>query len=828
MYIKLLLALLFSVCTSAAFADLEVTAVGKSNYQIVVPDPSADPQIDFFLQTDAALLQKCIKQASGATLPIVKESALDKAKSSLFVGATKALAKTGVKTDTLKTWEHRILVKGKDIYIFGQDWHSPVKVTYVNDYSFFNLGTMKAITVFLEKFCSTRFLFPGDEGIVSLKQDRITVPANFTYQKIPAVQYCMVTNLTSPYVTANNFFKAPWYGCYGGHSHPVAIPKDKYEKSNPEYFALAKGKRFVHPTHTQYCLSNPEVQKLIYQEVLDHLDKGYEMVQLAQADGFSMCECEDCAKLYGVKSPGEKLWIMHRDMAVKLLKDRPGKKVCIIAYGPTKTPPETFKEFPDNVVIELAPYSKEILNAWKPYTVKGGFVVYLYNWGDYKWEGFTPRLTPEYLAEQAESFTKNNVKGIYCCGFGELMGLEGPEYYMWGKKLDDPTLSADALLKEYYNYCFGPAAELMSTFYGYLYERVKLDIKRGEDNWNDPALLDGTLPAMHDNCRILAMRYPPDALDKLENFLAEAEAKSKGYPPADAIMPLVRIEFDYLKLTAGMVTGFDEYRKSPDDANFYKLLKSIDARNQFISGLPVFPKSDPPRLGMYKSCRIFGITPVSMLKENGRLKAPLFAPFNWDVQWLQENKINPAGRSITATSVNAKNAEPQYLVQKDLYIPKPVIKEKPVLIQCSWDKKNLYVTFLCRNTTQEAIANDEVQVYIAAGGDKKNLLWLPSRARNGATAIHKLTKTSLENSGKGDEYGPYTSKAKASVSVPAKPVENQASVKFTIPFELLGETPSKGAKWAFNAVYQNYIWEYNLSQKTWRNTRDQQGTIVFE
>jgi hypothetical protein len=212
MYVKLFLTLLFSVYMSAAFAELEITAGGKSNYQIVIPDETTDKQIDFFLQTDAALLQKCIRQASGATLPIVKESAIDKTKASLFIGETKALAKTGVKADTLKTWEHRILVKGKDIYIFGQDWHSPVKVSYVNDYSFFDLGTMKAVTFFLEKFCNTRFLFPGDEGIVTLKQEKITVPNNFSYQKIPAIQYCFVASLTLPYVTANNFFRAPWYG----------------------------------------------------------------------------------------------------------------------------------------------------------------------------------------------------------------------------------------------------------------------------------------------------------------------------------------------------------------------------------------------------------------------------------------------------------------------------------------------------------------------------------------------------------------------------------------------------------------------------------------
>ena len=75
------------------------------------------------------------------------------------------------------------------------------------------------------------------------------------------------------------------------------------------------------------------MRELIYQELLDHADKGYEMVQLGQSDGFRPCECAECANLYGVKDFGEKLWIMHREMAERFLKDRPGKKLCIMAYG---------------------------------------------------------------------------------------------------------------------------------------------------------------------------------------------------------------------------------------------------------------------------------------------------------------------------------------------------------------------------------------------------------------------------------------------------------------------------------------------------------------
>ena len=54
----------------------------------------------------------------------------------------------------------------------------------------------------------------------------------------------------------------------------------------------------------------------------------------------------------------------------------------------------------------------------------------------------------------------------------------------------------------------------------------------------------------------------------------------------------------------------------------------------------------------------------------------------------------------------------------------------------------------------------------------------------------------------------------------------------TIPWSVFGDTPVKGAEWEFNAIRENpkgqYIWEYNLFQKTWRNLRDAAGRIVFK
>ncbi|OQA81840.1 MAG: hypothetical protein BWY31_03625 [Lentisphaerae bacterium ADurb.Bin242] len=802
--------------------DLTVAAKNtKSVYQIVVPDSTGNAALDRFLLASAETLNRCIARAVGAGIPVVKESAMNRANPAIFIGDTRALRQAGADPSTLKLWEHRIEVNGKNIFLYGCDIKSNPGSRWPNDRISFVLGSVKAVTVFLEKFVNTRFVAPGAEGIAVLPLERIAVPERYSYRKSPKIEYCISRGQDLMYDAANNAFYAPWYGSYGGHSHNVAIPQDKYFKSNPEYFALIKGKRTTHPTRPQYCLSNSKVQEMIYRELLEHLDKGYRMVQLGQSDGFRECECEECVKLYGVKDFGEKLWIMHRRMAERLLKDRPGKMVCIMAYGPTRKPPQTFKDFPDNVMIELAPFSEEGFNAWKNHRVKNGFTVYLYNWGWYQAEGFTPKRDMDFLAKQAAAFNRNNVRGIYRCGFGELFGLEGPAYYQWGKQLDDPALDSGKLLSEYCLYAFGPAAGSMEKFYLLLNERLKRNLPNRNANWNDPALLDGRNPAMLDNMRLLALRYPPEVLEQLETLLARTEKENPETNPAKFLLPVVRMEFDYLKKTASVVTAFEHFRKTKSDADFEVLAKAVDARNRFIAGIPVQPNTKPPRPALKGSLRLFGYPTVDEIEDGGSLTAPLMAPFNWDVRWMMDNRIKPAGRILKT------GGAPQLLVQKDFYRQAPEIKEDPVSVQCRRDEQNLYVTFLFGKATQKAVNNDQIQVIL---GNGKARWWFTARARNGVTGFYERVLSSADNRGNGDQYKMIAGK-NGKITAPAPGVDGTSAL-ITIPWSLVGGAPAKGAEWEFNAIRETpkvrYIWEYNLYQKTWRNWRDAAGTIVFE
>ncbi|MPN31267.1 hypothetical protein SDC9_178741 [bioreactor metagenome] len=198
------------------------------------------------------------------------------------------------------------------------------------------------------------------------------------------------------------------------------------------------------------------------------------------------------------------------------------------------------------------------------------------------------------------------------------------------------------------------------------------------------------------------------------------------------------------------------------------------------------------------------------------------APFNWDVRWMKENGVKPAGRTIRAGGAQ------QMLVQKDFYRQQAEIREDPVSVQCRRDDQNFYVTFLFGKSTQEAVRNDQIQVIL---GNGKKRWWFTARARNGTTGYYERTLASADNKGNGDQYKAVPGGKGGKITAPA-PGVNGVSAQIAIPWNLVGGKPEKGAVWEFNAVRETpkarYIWEHNLYQKTWRNMMDSVGKIVFE
>jgi len=610
--------------------DLFVVESSKSKYQIVIPEETDAGHADVFVQQSAKLLQDCIEEASGISLPILRENAYNKSIPAFFLGNTHFARANGIHPRELTGWTYIEKAIGENIILAGND-RPDIPDQKSKYYSRHVLGTLKAVTSFLERSVGVRFLLPGPNGIEVPTLSCIAVNSDLDLKRTPYIKLSSGRHAEMVYDIANNYLSSNSIKMNGGHSYYTAVPKETFGKTHPEYFALLGGKR--NPASNHLCISNPHVQDLMYKEMLKQLDIGYGSYEIGQTDGYKPCECENCEKLFATSDPGEKLWILHKQLAEMLLKDRPGKKAIIIAYGPTANPPKTFKTFPDNVVVELSRYSEEAFKKWDDYRISGGFMAYIYNWGQYQQPGLTPKTTPQSVGAQAERFRKNNVRAIYKCGWGEFFGLEGPVYYVYGQMFADVPQDYKRLTDNFYKSAYGEAYIPMKIFFDTMYKRLELYA----NFLGSGAPAEGFSP--ENSKPIIAYNFSPEILEKMEKNLKKAEEAAEKTKVKKRIA-LVRKEFDYVKNLASVVHFYNTYKMSPDQSSFEKLADRVEERNAMLDSY-YDSEGRMHKVSDWNDVKFLGGFSRDTVQVNGRLGGTMSSPLAWDTLNLRKLGILP-------------------------------------------------------------------------------------------------------------------------------------------------------------------------------------------
>ena len=338
---------LFSAWFLVAQQADSLTISQETGCRIVVPTQfSEDGNVQRIMEGFAKDLQNAFEMTLGFKPAVVNEEQFtDDGKPALFLGNTAAIQALGIKPASFENFNSIIVTRGNRIFIAGNDRDRFGRLNVGKRFQDCILGTVKAGVVFMEDYMNVRFLLPCAVGTDYLRAESISIPANMTREIVPKLIFATGRYSTMLYQYSNNNFGPGTFFSYGGHSYYNACPTAVYGKTHPEYFIMKGGKR--DPSANHLCISNPEVQELIYQEALKRLDSGATTVQLAQTDGYQPCGCDKCLAYAGTDDIGEKLWVLHRSLAVRLLKDRPGKNMHIICYGPTAKPPQSFDSFPD-------------------------------------------------------------------------------------------------------------------------------------------------------------------------------------------------------------------------------------------------------------------------------------------------------------------------------------------------------------------------------------------------------------------------------------------------------------------------------------------------
>lgn len=697
-----------SICLlalSCRAGEIILGSAGQSNYQIIVPDKFEEEDIAVSVRQAADLVERAFAE-NGMTLHIAAESKADKNRPGIYLGATELASKNGIMPSKMTGWQYVHKAVGANIVIAGHDRQgnlegSASKRRYLSWY-----GTLKGTCEFLRQYAGVRFLMPGDYGIEFVPTPVISVPGDLNALKRPYLDandywgtkgdVFFVANSLMPFQNMNDYF---------GHSHPKAVPAEKYWKEHPEYFALVNGKRICTLRGSegerlnQLCLSNPDVQALIYKRILDDIDEGHEIAEVGQCDGFKPCECEACFNLYGIKPVAsrknarewindpawaEKLWIMHLEMAGRLTKDRPGGKMMILAYSVTASPPKTFDTFPGNVIIELARCSPEYFDPWRKMKGIEWFAAYIYNWGTYQMTSYMPMRSPKFIEDQVRLLVDNNVHTVRTHGFGQNDGLEGPSQYTYVRMLDDPKAnpSSEKLVEEYIQAAFGEAADPMRRFFSILHARLEFNrylTKTATDK--NPLFVINAL-------------FTPDLMDSLDAQLASAEKKVKK-ERAKTRTAMVRCEFEYLRLTANAARAYYNYLALKDKASLDMAVAAVEARNKWIKNLPVSGKNakDVERISM-NAAAFRGVG-----KEGLRLPKFLnIAPFNWDTGKMHSEKADMPGtktvsvlKTDSTPSINSPAWEKSPSSPfENAYGGKAGAETK---FQILYDSRNLYIRF---------------------------------------------------------------------------------------------------------------------------------------
>ena len=262
------------------------------------------------------------------------------------------------------------------------------------------------------------------------------------------------------------------HSCY--HSFFEVLPPDTYFKDHPDWYSLVDGVR----QPRQLCVTNPEMAKEYIRRTKELLrdDPEADFIQVSQNDWYGACACDRCkaAEAADGGTPAGPYLAFANTVAEALEKDFPNVTVDTFAYqftrkAPTQTRPRK------NVVIRLcdieclfssplaasahqrnAAFVKDLAD-WQK-VAPGQLLVwdYITNFSGY----FVPHPNLFNLADNIRLFVKNGASGVY--EQGDALSNAGDfaplRHWLVAKLLWNPNADANALIREFLDGYYGPAA----------------------------------------------------------------------------------------------------------------------------------------------------------------------------------------------------------------------------------------------------------------------------------------------------------------------------------------------------------------------------------
>ena len=534
----------------------------------------------------AADLQMWLQKSSGARVPIKHEGEIlqDTDEEIILVGDSARARALGIDSDEFQIEEIVIQTFPKALVIVGDDERPDgMKIQ----------GTLFAVSAFVDEVLGIRFLWPGELGEVVPEKTTVTV-GDLSIRQKPLLRNRRLRNLQinewlGQYVEELGWRKAdfdyraeaaPWFrfhrigGSYrGNYGHAFSRYWEWHHEEHPDWFALQPdGTRDNSPergggTRARLCVSNPELIAHVAQQAIETLKKYPSMdcdsLSPNDASGTTHCLCDRClawdepeARTISIWEDGKPTEILalsdryvrfHSAVAEIVAEELPDRYLAAYAYESYYPPPVRAKLHP-NVIIGITPLPKvyqhddlreDMLETWYGWSqaaeqlfLRPNSLRALYNF---------PTVYVHRLAADMRFFADHGMLFTDFDCLENFWSTNGLNYYVLARLLWDPYRDVEAIIGEYCEAGFGPAAAAIRRYY----DRIELlttqiAARRAFRVWKVDS-------------GVLAEFYTDDLIGELQGLLDEAVAESGGDATIERRIEFLRTGLDYVPLSCDYI-----------------------------------------------------------------------------------------------------------------------------------------------------------------------------------------------------------------------------------------------------------------------------------
>lgn len=420
--------------------------------------------------------------------------------------------------------ETLILANGKHLVLAGRDRWDPEHMSAKRRLSTATgmqqeYGTANAVYTFVQNMLDVRWLWPGEEDVIT--RESIAIPGlEQRYHPQIRARAGLFTKLSLGDSTEgpdelwarHQRLQLDSMDIEGGHG--FGDWWQKYSKTNPDFFALQPdGTRSPNPdaNHTKLCESNPKVWQQWLANVEESLrrEPTKRIFNVSENDGydFGHCVCKDC--LAKDHPAGEKFIFRWRgkqeerpalsDRQVKfantlagLLKQRfPDKElyVQLLAYGYGRPAPIAVVPADNVIVASVSNFpmrsaaEREVpMKQHAAWAAKAKHIMWRPNLGSPA--GLSWGMPDVAMTQAGEDFrfaADTQTMGIYFDMFWYHWSTQGPHYYALAHLAWNPRINVAALMDDYYQRTYGPVVAEMKAYWE-LMERTRTEFVGASPN----------------------------------------------------------------------------------------------------------------------------------------------------------------------------------------------------------------------------------------------------------------------------------------------------------------------------------------------------------